>query len=108
MNSTVYNGVDEAVAMTIVAQMGGLRRLQAMIGARQIVAGNDFVQFGFGGCRKANKCRIELDDNDTYTFQLWKYNKRTIECDLVHESAGVYADMLTEIFERETGLHLAI
>lgn len=95
-------------AQTILDQMGGTGRLVAMIGARCFVGDTDSVQFSFSGNRKVNKCHVILEANDTYTFQLWKYVKKTGDCNLVYEVGMVYADNLREIFKSQTGLALSI
>jgi len=87
---------------------GSAGQMMTMIGATGIVALERGVQFGFRGCRTTNKCRIELDGDDTYTVQFWRYDKQTIECNLVSEFVGVYADMLKQMFEHETGLYLTL
>jgi hypothetical protein len=86
----------------------GVGRLVAMTGAKDFVKGSNFVQFGFKSCRKANKCSIELKADDTYTVRFYKYNRRTLDCPLVHEFEGAYCDMLKEIFESFTGLYLSL
>lgn len=99
---------DMTVAKTILAQMGGMRRLQLMVGAQAFVGDDNSVQFGFKGCRKANKCRVVLEPSDTYRFELWKYSKKTYDCTKVFEADDVYCDMLVEMFESETGLYLTL
>ena len=97
------------VAETIIEQMGGVRKLTAMIGARQFTGSENSVQFGFSGSRIANKCRVELDfASDTYTFQLWKWNKKTGDIVKVYELEGAYFDMLIDLFESQTKLYLSL
>lgn len=97
-----------ATAETIIKQMGGTRILSAMIGARNFAGDETSIQFSFKGSRKVNKCRIILDASDTYTLELWKINKRTFEMTKVYELDGLYHDMLTPVFEQETGLYLSL
>jgi len=100
---------DLTVAQTIITQMGGQRRLAAMVGASNFAGDNTSVQFSFKGSRKANKCRVEYDAGaDLYTFQLWKWNKRTLDLSKVYELEGVYFDMLIDLFESETELYLSL
>ena len=86
------------------------RMLALLIGARDFVKSDEdaYVQFGFKGCRKANKCRITLAADDTYTLTFYKYNRKTFECPVVEETEGVYNDMLKAIFESFTGLYLSL
>ena len=100
---------DLTVAKIIIQQMGGFGRLKAMVGAHDFVGDENSVQFGFKGCRKANKCRVILDyGSDTYNFELWHLNKRTWDFSKVYEIEGIYFDMLKPIFEDETGLYLSL
>lgn len=99
---------DQQIAQTIIQQMGGMGRLVAMIGARDFVAIDQGLQFGFKGCRKANKCQITLTHDDTYTLALFKFNNRTWDCPEVFRIDGAYWDMLKPVFEQETGLYLSL
>ena len=100
-----------SVANTIINQMGGANRLGAMIGANGFMANDDEcggLVFSFKSCRKANKCRVTLLDNDTYRFELLKFNRRTYDWPVVYELDNVYWDMLKSVFEKETGLYLSL
>lgn len=100
---------DMTVAETILAQMGGLRRLQVMVGASNFGGTVDSLQFQFKGSRKHDRCRITLDRvTDTYKMEFFKFNRRTYECPQTHESNGLYCDMLIQEFERVIGLHLSL
>lgn len=99
----------EQIAKTIVAQMGGLGRLKAMVGARGFVYLESGVQFSFSGKRGMNKCRVIYNPGpDLYTFELWYVNARKATCDLKFKLDDVYCDMLTPLFEEQTGLYLSI
>lgn len=98
---------DMTVAKTILEQMGGQRRLQVMVGARDFAATDNSIQFSFKGCRLANKCQVELDyATDTYIFRLFKWSPRKLELVKVYELDQVYCDMLIGLFEQQTGLYL--
>jgi len=90
-----------AVANTIRAQLGGAL---AMLGAKDLVGGESFLQFGIQGCKTVNKIRIELDPSDTYTVSFWKLNRKTWICSEVAEVDGVYVDSLHTVIENRTGL----
>jgi len=101
-----------AVAETILEQLGGVRRLQLMTGARDFVGGEafgrGFVQFKIGrGARDGiNKVRIELDPSDTYTVKF--YQTRGQGFRYAGEVPGVYCDTLVSVFEARTGLRLSL
>lgn len=82
--------------------------MSAMLGTKFFVAVDQGLQFDFKGCRKANKCRVTLNPDDTYKFELFKFNRRTLECPQVYELDGVYWDMLKPVFENETKLALSL
>ena len=96
------------VATTIAQQLGGTNKLSAMIGANGFVASEDSLKFSFKGCRKGNMLRVTLNADDTYTVEMFKYNRRTFECPCVKSLSGVYADMLTSVFESWTGLYTSL
>ena len=81
-----------------------------MVGAHNFVADHEanYVQFSFKSCRKANKCRITLNADDTYTLTFFKFNRKSFECPQVHEVEGAYCDMLKDCFESFTGLYLSL
>jgi hypothetical protein len=100
------------IAKTILAQMGGMRKLQTMIGAHNFgfeeCDGRVSLKFNFKGSREHNVCKVILDPDDTYTFQLWKLDMSKGTCIKTHETTGVYCDMIISVFESETGLYLSL
>jgi hypothetical protein len=98
---------DQQVAKTILQQMGGINRLRAMLGTKQFVTMKDGVQFKFpsphGG---PNFVKIVLDPSDTYTMTFGRV--RGTQFKKGKEHAGIYADQLRKIFEKETGLYLKL
>ena len=98
------------IPATILSQLGGARRLQAMVGAKHFLADGNALIFAFKGCGKANKVRIELNAMDTYDVTFYKINMRNLEKSMkpVDETSGIYADQLVELFERFTGMYLSI
>ena len=100
---------DQTVALTILQQMGGQRKLKAMIGAHYFSGDDNMLMFSFKGCRKANKCRVTLDyASDLYIFELFKFSPKKLDSTPVFKLEGVYFDMLKPIFEDETGLYLSL
>ena len=108
----------QEVANTILAQMGGTRRLSAMIGIYHVlyakpedngseIAKGPCVTFKFKGNRKMNFCRITLDEGmDEYVMEISKIYKN----DLLprFDSEMLQWDDLVSTFERATGLYLSL
>jgi hypothetical protein len=88
-----------SVAQIIAAQLGGLTL--KMLGATELVAFADGLQFRIKGSRKANKIVIKLDPSDTYTVTFWRSRDWT----KVAEVEGVYVDALHSTIETHTGLY---
>ena len=98
---------DTTTAKTILEQLGGTRRLMAMIGASDFVFGDRSLQFSFGKAAKGiRKARIELDASDTYTVRF--YAGRGLSIREVETCEGVYDDALKRTFESVTGLYLSL
>jgi hypothetical protein len=96
------------VANTILGQMGGAGRLAAMVGASMFVGGENSLMFAFKGCPKANKCRVTLDADDTYTVDFFKLKNRGLDVATFKSVDGIYADQLRRLFEQTTGLALSL
>jgi len=99
----------------ILNQFGGSRRLKAMINGRDFFSENDgmTLRFKFSSCRDANVCKVTLDADDTYTFELIKIgrlSKKTYEVPVTEfkSISGIYADQLRELFTAYTGLYLPL
>lgn len=95
------------VARTILHQLGGPGRLKAMIGARNFVLEDDALVFALPSNfakKSINRIRIRLSWNDLYevTFSRVRAGKTTV----VSEFSDIYADVLKNVLERETGLYL--
>lgn len=91
----------KTTTQTILDQLGG-NKFVAMTGAKQLVAGSDFLQFGIGrGARNgANKVRVVLAD-DVYRVEFFNIRGVNIrECGAVDR---VYADRLAAVFTEHTG-----
>ena len=98
------------VAFTILDQIGGQRRLVTMTGAKDFLVSEDSVQFAIGRGAKdgINKVVIKLNDLDTYDVQFWRLLKRGLDCKLVVEHNGIYAEDLQRVFTDATGFHLTL
>ena len=98
------------IANEIARQLGGFGKLKAMVNARDFGCGesngNPYLSFKFSMYPRANTCQIVLTVSDTYTVRFWKVTTKKRE--LVSEHEQIYADMLIELFESETGLDLSL
>lgn len=94
------------VAETILSQLGGSGRLKMMCGCKDFAGDATSLQFKVGAnAKKVSCCRIVLDPSDTYTVQF--YSGRGAAMRKTVELSDVYADMLREIFEKNTGMYLS-
>jgi hypothetical protein len=100
------------VAATILSQLGGRRRLELMMNAKDFVGDDNSLQFSIPSSttiNKANKVCIKLEADDTYTLKAYRFNKRTLECPQVGETKNnIYVENLHESFTALTGLHLKL
>ena len=96
------------VAKTILAQMGGARRLMAMLGVKQFVTSSNSVSFKSPNKQrsKGNSVKISLRGDDTYDVEFFNVAKFTAKS--VKKHSGVYAEDLVNIFERQTGWYLRL
>lgn len=89
---------------TIINQMGGMGTLRAFVNARDFVGSEKGVMFKFSGSRKYNIVKIDYNCGlDLYEVEFIKVHGANIKSNR-HEM--IYADMLVELFENETGLYL--
>lgn len=96
---------DTAIAHTILQQMGGGSRLQAMIGAHHFLAYENGVSFKFPDQKGPNYCKIQLNSLDLYDVEFGRI--RGCAYTLIAEYDNVYADNLVSIFENTTNLLLS-
>lgn len=102
---------DLTVANTILAQLGGRGRLEAMIGAKNFLGDAKSLQFRFAAPAKngANSVRVQLDASDTYTVEFCKIGRAPdFNCTTINLFSFVYDDQLVPVIESETGLRLAL
>lgn len=90
------------VARTIISQMGGGKRLKAMIGARNFAGGDNYVTFHFSGSKIANRIRVTLDPSDTYTVEFFKLRGHVLSKIAEHDM--IYCDQLIDLFMSTTKL----
>lgn len=102
------------IANTIKDQIGC--KALFLLGASQIVARENGLQFAIRGSRKVNKVVVVLDPSDTYTVEFWKMTKMTFTKKgelkggpvLVSSHENVYVDSLHTLIESETGLYTSL
>ena len=97
---------DQIIAGEILQQLGGRQNLVSMTGAHQIFAIENGLQFKYRLCRKHNTARIVLNSLDLYDIEFWKITPKT--CKKISEFSNRYADMLVDLFVKETGLNLVL
>jgi len=117
--------LSEAVADIILKQLGGAGRLRAMIGARDIMSenGGKTLVFKFPNKQrsKPNCIKITLTSMDLYDVEFGRVGQKqdpkfkglgfkvmTPTYKKLKTYKGIYADMLMDIFEEQTGLYLTL
>lgn len=93
-----------------IADVMGVNKLKAMIGAYDFAYSNKdlFFQFKFKGCKKANICRITYDlGRDLFNMEFFKYGKN-IPLKEMDRLNGLFTEDLIRIFEETTGLYIRI
>lgn len=87
---------------TIIAQQLGHKAL-FMIGAKNIVAGPDFLQFRLGRNTSSwNALKIRLNGLDLYDLTFYQIRKLKVASKKTIDN--IYVDQLHETIESETGL----
>lgn len=96
---------DQEIAMEILNQLGGVRKLQAMTGAHTFIAHPHGVSFKIKN-PKVNYVKIILNSKDLYDLEFGriKGDKYTV----VKKLEGYYDDMIKKAFEEETGMYLSL
>lgn len=92
------------VANTIREQIG--HKAFFMLGAKDLVASENALQFRIRGSRVCNSIRVELDPSDTYRVEFWKIHAG--KSTKVAEVEDVYVDSLHQVIERNTGLYTSL
>lgn len=97
------------IANTILKQLGGTGRLNAMTGAKNFVAIENGVQFKIGRNSKSiNTVVVRLNGKDLYDVEFGRVRKvkGLPTYKIVNEINDAYNDMLVELFESNTGMYL--
>lgn len=99
---------DVEIAEIILQQLGGSRRLTAMIGAKYFSAIKNGLSFRFSARAKngTNYVKIVLNSKDLYDVEFGSIRGSSFK--VKNEFNDIYADQLIEIFEDTTGLYLSL
>ncbi|MDF1565269.1 MAG: hypothetical protein P1V51_19690 [Deltaproteobacteria bacterium] len=98
--------MSQAIAKTIIEQMGGFGKLRCMVGAHNLLDHGNALSFRFKGSRSFNYCKVTLTADDLYTVELGKIVK--FELKNQRRAEGLFFDMLVPHFESNTGLFLSL
>lgn len=94
------------VAATILAQLGS-NKFIAMTGAKNFVRGENYLMFSIGKNKsKANKVKITLQANDTYTVEFFRM--RGIDCNLISKHSDIYAETLAKFVGSVFGMQVSL
>ncbi len=98
----------ESVADQIVQQLGGMQRVQSMIGPTQFIGQRNGVSLKFANkaARRPNYVLITLESDDTYTMVFKR--GRGLNYKTTNTLDQVHAEDLRDFFTQETGLHLKL
>ena len=126
MEAQYDNETAKEIGNTIIAQMGGYGKLQAMIGAKNFTySRSGEMTFQFSMFKKAQYCRITyLEGKDLYKMEFVKVSKKREKLGVVDGKDfyitttqppktvqvydDIYNDQLKPLFEDYTGLHLSL
>ena len=95
------------VAETILEQLGG-NKFCVMTGAKNLGGTEDSLSMKIGrNSSNSNYLKITLNSMDLYDMEFCKLT-RMGEKKSVTEYSDVYNDMLTEVFEKHTGMYTSL
>lgn len=95
------------IANIIYNQLGA-NRFAMMTGAKNFVAGDNFLMFSIGKNQSVyNKVRITLTPDDLYDLEFFKMN-RLGDISKTQKFEGVYAEQLRDLFTQVTGLYTSM
>jgi hypothetical protein len=93
------------VAQTILQQLGGAGRLNAMTGAYNFIDRGNGLSFKIKNAR-ANYIKITLNANDLYDVEVGRIRGNTYK--VVKEANDLYFDQLKPFIEESTGMYLSL
>ena len=96
---------DLQIAQTIASQIGN--RALFMIGAKNLAGTEDSLHMKIGrNPKNITHITIKLTSDDLYTIRFLTIRKNCFKLKAEHE--GIYADMLNQMIESETGLYTSL
>lgn len=98
-----------SIAKTIAEQIGG--RALFMIGAKELIAGKNYLQFRIGRNPKGwTKICVQLNGLDLYDMIFCRIRKKQGIPEVVENKTleNIYCDQLCDIIESETGLRTSL
>jgi hypothetical protein len=93
------------VANTILEQLGGARRLNAMLGAYNFIDLGNGLSFRIKN-QKANYIKIELNAKDLYDVEVGRVRGDAYK--VVASQNDIYFDQLKPFIEKATGMYLSL
>ena len=101
--------LEAGVPETILQQMGGARRLQAMIGAYNFITNGSDLSFSFPNRKrsKGNAVKVTYNEgSDLYDMDFFNLSVNGVK--KVASFNGLFWEDLIETFENQTGLYLKL
>ncbi|MGT2457650.1 hypothetical protein ACU4GI_32630 [Cupriavidus basilensis] len=101
---------DQTVALEILNQLGGARRLSLFTGATNFLSTPDSVRFRLPADTAKDgitHVTVRLNEMDTYDVTYQKANASQASAETICTDEGIYCDGLVASFERTTGLYLS-
>ena len=93
-----------SIAKTILEQLGG-NKFRVMTGAKNLMGFENGLVMKLGrNSSNSNYLKITLNSMDLYDMKFCKLTRK-FEEKSVTEYSDVYNDMLTEVFEKHTGMY---
>jgi len=103
---SITEGMDKRQGAEVIKQLGGGRFI-AMTGAKDFFLGPKGMVFKIGRNSKGvNYVRINLNSMDTYDVEY--LSVRNYKEKVKSKAKGIYADMLRDSFEANTGLRTSL
>lgn len=98
------------VAETILSQLGGLKVLRLMIGVTHVLTSPSAldVRFTATNPKGINHVRIEWTVRDDYDVTFYQVRRGGLDCKVIEEATGVFAEDLIETICGVTGLTLTL
>jgi hypothetical protein len=102
MEATERAAEQKEIAQTIMGQLGG-NQFILLTGTKKVFISGNGVGIHIGqNPKRVTFVRVTLTDDDLYTIESVRVRKG--EYTTLQSHAGVYADMLQDLFEEMTGL----